>query len=246
MMPIRVTKTIWALVGLSLFSFVLQKLLERFLETDIIAFMGLIPQLVVHGAIWQLVTYMFFHADVGHLVLNLLMLTFIGSELESVWGRWRFLVFYFFCGLVAALTYVFLQLVFAQSSVPMIGSSGGIYGLLIAYGILYGERVLLFMMLFPMKAKYFIWVLAGVEFFTGLFSSASGAVWGSVAHLGGMAGGALYLYGRGWYLVQKKQRLGAPGRRTKDFRKSHLKLVTGQRPDPSSKAKEDDEPRTWH
>lgn len=236
MIPIRVTKTVWSLIGVSLFLFIVQKVCERFLGVDLVGIIGLLPQAVLHGAVWQLFTYMFLHGDVGHLILNLLMLAFIGSELEAVWGRRRFLTFYFFCGLIAALHYLFLQVLFAPSNYPMVGASGGIYGLLMAYGLLFGERVLLFMMLFPMKAKHFIWVLAGVEFLTGLFSSSPGSGWSSVAHLGGMLGGSVYLYAKGWWLVRRKRKGSRSPQGSRKSGKSHLQLVT----------KEGDEPRTWH
>jgi membrane associated rhomboid family serine protease len=244
MMPIRIPRTIWGLIIACMATFIIQQGSAQFAGADLVGVLGLVPQSVAQGALWQLVTYMFLHADVGHLILNLLMLAFIGSELESVWGRRRFLIFYFFCGVVAGLTYLILQLAFWQANVPMIGASGGIYGILLAYGLLFGERVLLFMMLFPMKAKHFIWVLAAVEFLTGLFSGTPGAALSSVAHLGGMAGGFAYLYGRGAWLVWKRKRDSAPSRPRKPG-KSHLKLVKPKDEPPPSKSGDND-PRTWH
>ena len=97
------------------------------------------------------------------------MLAFIGWELESVWGTPRFLRFYFFCSVSAGMLYLFLASSSCTGSgldTPMIGASGAIYGLLVAYGLIFGERVMLFMMLFPMKAKHFVWVLGLIEFMT--------------------------------------------------------------------------------
>jgi len=228
-----------ALVISCLAVFVLQKGFDQFLGTHLLGILGLVPNAVANGAIWQLFTYAFLHADVSHLVLNLLMLAFIGSELEVVWGSRRFLIFYFFCAAMAAVFYLVLQLLFWQGSVPMVGASGGIYGLLMAYGLLFGERVLLFMMLFPMKARHFIWVLAGVEFLTGLFSGVAGGALSSVAHLGGMAGGFAYIYGRGVWLISRRNRSSGGASRKPKSKNSHLKLVVNQGSD-------DGGAKTWH
>ncbi|NDD91138.1 rhomboid family intramembrane serine protease [bacterium] len=246
MMPIRISKTIRALLVLTLGVFIVQKVSDTFLHANLFGIFGLVPSSLAQGAVWQLITYMFLHADVGHLILNLLMLAFIGSELESVWGPRRFLLFYFFCGAVAGLVYLVLQLLVWQANSPMVGASGGIYGLLLAYGLLFGERVLLFMMLFPMKAKHFIWILAGVEFLTGLFSGTPGAALSSVAHLGGMAGGFFYLYGRGTWLVWSRRQEARRALRPKRPGKSHLKLVIDREKTASRSDSNDEDPRTWH
>ena len=99
--------------------------------------------------------------------------------------------------------------------------------------------MLLFMMIFPMKARHFIWVLAGVEFLSGLFSQAGGGAMSSVAHLGGMAAGFIYLYGRGWWLVRQRRQGAKPGIGSKKPQPKHLKLV---RKDDS----DDGTPPTWH
>ncbi|MBU6376315.1 MAG: rhomboid family intramembrane serine protease [Bdellovibrionales bacterium] len=246
MIPIRISKAIRVLLVLNLAIFIIQKVSDQFFGTSLTLSLGLVPNALLQGAFWQLITYMFLHADVGHLILNLLMLAFIGSELESVWGLRRFLFFYFFCGAIAGIVYLVLQLLVWQANSPMVGASGGIYGLLLAYGLLFGERVLLFMMLFPMKAKHFIWILAGVEFLTGLFSGAPGAALSSVAHLGGMGGGFVYLYGRGTWLVWSRRQETRRAQRPKKSGKSHLKLVVDREKPASKPDSEDDEPRTWH
>ncbi|MEN9723263.1 MAG: hypothetical protein RJB38_1249 [Pseudomonadota bacterium] len=240
MMPVRLSRTILGLLVACVVLFIGEQVALSFLGWDLTRALGLVPQSVAGGALWQLLTYGFLHADVTHLVLNLLMLVFIGNELEEVWGVRRFLLFYFFCVVFAGLTYLGLQLLVWQGNVPLVGASGGIYGLLLAYGLLFGERVLLFMMLFPMKAKHFIWVLAGVEFLTGLFSGTPGAALSSVAHLGGMAGGFLYLYGRGWWLILRRKRESS--KRTDRLGKSHLKLVVNDR----DRGNKNDDPPTWH
>lgn len=244
MIALRITPTIKWLSISCLAAFVIQKSADQFFGSNLLASLGLVPSLAVsEGYLWQLLTYSFLHADVSHLVLNLLMLVFIGSELEALWGRRRFLLFYGFCVAMAGLAYLLLQALFWGGNAPMVGASGGIYGLLLAYGLVFGDRVLLFMMLFPMKARHFIWVLAGVEFMTGVFSP--GGALSSVAHLGGMLAGFVYLYGRGWWLIrQRKEASGGGGKGRGSRQKArHLKLVKSSG---KSQDEDDETPKTWH
>lgn len=258
MNPIRLTPTVKWLVITCFAAFVIQKGGDLFLGTHLKEVFALTPDLAIKNfEIWQLFTYSFLHDDPMHLFLNLMMLAFIGSELEAIWGRTRFLRFYFFCTGIAALTYLIAQIAFYRGSVPMVGASGAIYGLLMAYGLLFGERVLLFMMIFPMKAKHFVWVLALVEFISSIFSS--GNAMGSVAHLGGMAAGFGLLWGRAAWKVFKRQHDESASRRQREARvkgASHLKLVANN-PKAGSKSKSgagssgddhdsDGSPKTWH
>lgn len=254
MNPPRLTPAVKALCIAMLATFLVQKTADQFFGADLLGLLGLVPQSVVlQGFVWQIVTYVFLQADVTHLILNLLLLVFIGSELESVWGRRRFLLFFFFCSTMAAMTYLALQILPWNGNgwsghQPLTGASGGLYGLLLAYGLVYGDRVLLLMMLFPLKARHFIWVLAGIEFLTGVFSGAPGGAMGSFAHLGGMAGGFVYLYGRGWWLVRQKHRAGQAKGRAK-ARAGHLRLVPkgGSSDRPKDRdAGDDGRPPTWH
>src|SRR6185437_12319552 len=198
--------------------------------------------------LWQIFTYPFLHSDPLQLILNLLMLVFIGPELEMTWGTSRFVRFYFFCTIFAGFCYLaFASFMGGLAWAPLIGSDAGIYGLLAAYGILFGERVMLFMMLFPMKAKNFVWILAAVEFLCSLSYGRSGA--GSVAALGGMAAGYLFLYGRATWnvFIRKRGQEWATSQRVKRVKGAkHLKLIRpGDKPGGRSGDK-DDEPKTWH
>lgn len=145
---------------------------------------------------WQLLTYAFLHGSMGHLFFNMLGLWMFGSELERVWGRNRFIQFYLASVLTAAVTQLLMLLVLG-SVVPTVGASGGLYGLLLAFGMLFPNRTI--MPLFPpipMKAKVFVAVFGGIELFFGVFGSASGVA--HFAHLGGMLGGWLMIrYWRG-------------------------------------------------
>ncbi len=157
-------------------------------------YLALIPRLVVHGYIWQLITYSFLHFGLLHLIFNALALWMFGSQLESDWGSSRFLEFYFFCTVAAALTTVAVGYMHIPGLSPLtttIGASGGIYGLLVAFGVLYGEsEIMMFPLPFMIKAKYFIW---GIVFLTlvGAIQETGGVA--NFAHLGGLLFGYLYL-----------------------------------------------------
>jgi membrane associated rhomboid family serine protease len=155
---------------------------------------GLWPRAVLQlPAVWQLVTYMFLHDPHGfsHILWNMLTLWLIGADLERDWGTKYFLKYYFLCGVGAGLCVVVASYLFGSVDARTIGSSGALFGLLLAYGILYSDRVMLFAFLFPMKAKYLVMIL-GVISLLGSFGPSGGGV-SYVAHLGGMIFGFLYL-----------------------------------------------------
>jgi len=161
----------------------------------IIVYFALIPkQLVAHGMLWQLISYSFLHLELLHLLFNALALWMFGSQLESDWGSKRFLEFYIFCTVAAALTTVavsYMRILGMSPGTPTIGASGGIYGLLVAFGVLYGEsEIMMFPLPFMIKAKYFVW---GIVFLTlvGAIQETGGVA--NFAHLGGLLFGYLYL-----------------------------------------------------
>ena len=154
---------------------------------------GLVPYDVIHHLfLWQLVTYLFLHGGFFHLLFNMLALWMFGTDLEALWGTQRFLRFYFVTGIGAALC---STLVTPNSTIPIIGASGAIYGLLAAYGLLFPERILLLYFVIPIKAKYFVLILGAITFYSSLTSTGGGVA--HVAHLGGMLFGWLYLRGLG-------------------------------------------------
>jgi len=156
--------------------------------------------------LWQPFTYMFLHANnVSHVLINMLMLWWAGAELETYWGRRYFLFYYMICGIGAALIYcagVFAYYLFTNKtgplSEPMIGASGAIYGLLFAYGVLFGERVVLFLMLFPMKVKYMVMIMGGISLMNLMSQGLSGQV-ADLAHLGGII--------VGWFIIKLGPRI---------------------------------------
>lgn len=250
MMLMRLTRGVKFLLIACFVTFLVQQILDRFFATNLLSWLALVPSaLVFQHRVWQVVTYTFLHADVMHLFFNLLMLAFIGSELEALWGTVRFLRYFFFCSIASGMFYLLLVFLWkgAGLHLPMVGASAGIYGFLVAYGVLFGERVLLFMLLFPMKAKHFIWVLAAIEFLTTLFSGQGGQGSGlsSVAHLGGMGAGLGYLWG--WATLKKLQKRAqqhSPQGSALRKKRDHLKLVINR--ERNNRNSDPPHSKTWH
>jgi membrane associated rhomboid family serine protease len=144
-------------------------------------------------AVWQLVTYMFLHDpySFSHILFNMLTLWMFGMDLERQWGTRRFMNYYFLCGVGAGICVVVANLLFAGGGGRTIGASGAIYGLLLAFGMLYPDRQVLFSFLFPIKAKYFVMILGAIAFLSS-FAAPGGPV-SHIAHLGGMVFGYFYL-----------------------------------------------------
>ena len=135
---------------------------------------------------WQVLSYAFLHGDIGHLFFNMLGLWMFGAELERLWGRNRYLQFLLVSVVVAAAA----QLLVTFLS-PTVGASGGLFGLLLAFGMLFPNRTI--MPLFPpipMKARTFVFVFGGLELLLGVYGGGGIA---HFAHLGGMLGGWLMI-----------------------------------------------------
>ncbi len=171
---------------------------SRDLYEQTITYIGLVPYLVTHGYIYQLLTYSFLHESIGHILFNMIGLWMFGSQLEGGWGYGAFLKFYFFCVFGAALTTVAVSYsgVGGVSPItPTIGASGGIFGLIAAFGVIYAENeILLFPLPFSVKAKYFA---IGFAFLTLIgairATSAPGGAIAYSAHLGGLVFGFLFV-----------------------------------------------------
>jgi len=269
MNPIRLTPGVKTLLIIYGVVFLLQQTIDTFFGGGLLYTFGLVPaEFVIHHRFYQLFTYSFFHAEVLHVFFNCLMLAFIGPDIESTWGRTKFLQYYFFCILSSGLIYLlFMMFKEVGLTAPMVGASGGLYGLLIAYGLIFGERTMLFMMLFPMKAKHFVWILAAIEFMTTAFSRGGGTA--GVAHLGGMGAGFCYLWVRATLSIKRRQKakgelqgfsralqkLKALNPNSKRKASNHLKLIINNardqaKPKPKGKSGDEDDhdgnPKTWH
>jgi len=157
---------------------------------------GLVPVAVISQfRIWQLVTYMFVHAGVFHILFNMLALWMFGTELERVWGTRYFLKFYFVTGVGAAiLTVVFSLLPFGFAQQVhysiVVGASGAIYGLLLAFALYFPDRPIYMYFVFPIPARIFVMILGAIELLSSL--SAPGGV-ANATHLGGLLVGYAFL-----------------------------------------------------
>ena len=168
---------------------------------DYIVWFGLWADLVIHKFFfWQLVTYLFLHGGWFHIIFNMFALWMFGSDLESKWGGKKFLFYYFLTGIGAGILDVTLNTLFVASPPPTIGCSGAVYGLLLAYGMLFPERLIYLYMIIPIKAKWFVVIMGAIELVS---SFGAGSSVSHFAHLGGMLFGYLYL--RGWSLPYRWQ-----------------------------------------
>jgi membrane associated rhomboid family serine protease len=181
---------------------------------SVFAWLALSPYHVFHGLrIWQLATYLFLHGGIWHLLINMFTLWMFGITLEKDWGTRRFLKYYFICGIGAGLCDVSVNALLGHWDSSTIGASGAIYGLLLAFGVMYPETTILFSFLFPIKAKYFVMIYGAIELLSAMNVNTGVS---NIAHLGGMAFGFIYLKMhfptldleevRGWYRNWKMQR----------------------------------------
>lgn len=150
---------------------------------------GLQPYSITHDLyLWQLVTYIFLHGGFFHILFNMFALWMFGGELERTWGSREFLKFFFICGIGAGISSVLME---PNSTIPTIGASGAVYGILLAYGLLFPNRIIHLYMIIPIPAKYFVMMIGGIAFMSS-FSGGGGGI-AHIAHLGGMVFGFLYL-----------------------------------------------------
>ena len=164
----------------------------------ILKWFALIPSGVVPGMrIWQPFTYIFLHAGLFHLLINMLMLWMFGRDLELNWGKRRFLNYFFLCGVGAGLIEVVVKTVpifFGRSfsDTPTIGASGAIFGILIANAVLFPDRrIWLIPLPVTIPMRPYVAVMGAIEFFGTLGSGGDGVA--HICHLGGMLIGYLYL-----------------------------------------------------
>jgi len=154
---------------------------------------GLRPYDVTHRLfLWQPVTYLFLHAGFFHIIFNLFALWMFGADLERMWGPRRFLTYFFLTGVGAGVFDVLLQ---PSSITTTIGNSGAVYGVLLAFGLLFPERPIYLWLLIPVKAKWFVLIMGLIEFVSSF--QMPGSKISHIAHLGGMLVGFLYLRGGG-------------------------------------------------
>ncbi|TDJ09017.1 MAG: rhomboid family intramembrane serine protease [Deltaproteobacteria bacterium] len=208
--------------------FILQNIFTKFVGFPLEAYLGLSGERFFSGHLYELFTYPLMGRGLWEVLFNSLLLWFIGSDLENSWGTKRYLSFLLVAVLGAGVTYLLIYLGFLTSyAAPLTGLSGIVNFLMLAYAILYPNRLFSFMFVFPIKAKHFCMIIIGMEVFLGVFSP-MGAI--SLSHLGSMAAGYAYMV----YLSR-------PRKRPKPRGKANLYLVK----DPK-KGPKDDSPKYWH
>jgi membrane associated rhomboid family serine protease len=161
--------------------------------------LGLMPSEVVHGRLWQVVTYMFLHGTIGHIFFNMLALWMFGTELERMWGTPFFVRYYFATGIAAAFSTILFSLApFAVTErlydSITIGASGAIYGVLLAYGLTFPNRPIYVYLVFPIPAKYFVMIMGAIALLSSVGDTGGGIA--HITHLGGLAAGYVLLRGR--------------------------------------------------
>jgi membrane associated rhomboid family serine protease len=171
--------------------FIIQSAVASFTSYNgwMLAHFGMTPVYFIRAFhLWQPVTYMFMHGGLFHLLMNMFVLWMFGMDVERRMGSRTFAIFYFFCGIGAGLlTCVFLR----NWDIPTIGASGAIFGVMLAFGLMFPDRIILVFFVLPMRAFYFVLLLGLFELYYLVFGLRGGISYS--AHVGGMLFGYLFL-----------------------------------------------------
>ena len=200
--PNLFTNAIKILVSVNFGIFVLQTIADA--EVLFFPLFGLVPKMVWSELmIWQPITYLFFHGGIWHVLINMFVLWMFGSELERIWGKHRFLKFYFMTGIGSGLITMFFSL---KSMTPIVGASGAVYGVLLAYGLTYPNRQIYLYGIIPIKS---IWFVIGIGFIAFMSSFNNLSQVSHITHLSGMLIGYLMLkrpfqWKNFWFSIRKK------------------------------------------
>lgn len=185
------TPTVKRIIIACIVVFVMQ-IISGGLRGPITGLFSLTPSLVIARLyLWQLFTYIFLHGSVFHLLINMLILFMFGCELERNWGRRSFWKYFLVTGIGAGICITAVNFFSYQGST--LGASGAIYGVLLAYGLTFPDRIIHVMLFFPLPAKYAVIIFGGIAFLSTLSDSMSGV--SHTAHLAGMLVGYIYLKG---------------------------------------------------
>ena len=200
--PALFTDAIKILVSVNFGIFLLQTVART--EGLFFPLFGLVPKLVwSEFMIWQPFTYLFFHGGIWHVLINMFVLWMFGSELERIWGKGHFLKFYFVTGVGAGLVTMIFGL---NSMTPIVGASGAVYGVLLAYGLTYPNRTVYLYGIIPIKSLWFV-IGIGVIAFMSSFDNISQI--SHLTHLSGMMIGYLMLkrpvrFNDLWFTIRKR------------------------------------------
>ncbi|MGE3756907.1 MAG: rhomboid family intramembrane serine protease [Pseudobdellovibrionaceae bacterium] len=183
---------------------VFQTLLEKLAGVPFSNYFAMTPKDVLFGyQLWQPFTYMFLHGGLWHLLLNMMMMVFIAPELENRWGPRFFTIFYVICGVGAGLFHILATTLYASFSgvsvgleIPVVGASGALFGLMVSYAVLYGDRtIVVWPVPIPMQARVYVMILAGIQILGAISGEDSSQAF--LVHLGGLIVGYIVLKLRG-------------------------------------------------
>ena len=200
--PQLFTDAIKLLVSVNLTIFFLQTISGK--EHLLFDLFGLVPQAIWSDfMIWQPLTYLFFHGNIWHILINMFVLWMFGSELENAWGRKSFLKYYFMTGIGAGIVTCLFNL---QSNIPVVGASGAVYGILLAYGLSFPNRTVYLYGLIPIKSIWFVIAIGILAFFSSFQQMTQIS---HLTHISGMAIGYIFLKRRWrlkdiWFKIRKK------------------------------------------
>ena len=185
--PSLFTDAIKFIISINFLIFILQYLSG--MEDELFTIFGIVPSKTFGELmLWQPITYLFFHGGIWHVLINMFVLWMFGSELEKFWGKKEFLRFFFITGIGSGLITVLFSL---SSTNPVVGASGAIYGVLLAYGLLFPNRLVYLYFLIPIKVKYLVILIGAIAFFSSLNPGNSNI--SHLTHLSGMVIGFIYL-----------------------------------------------------
>ncbi len=145
---------------------------------------------IYHLQIWRFITFQFLHANLEHILFNMIALYFFGPLVESFWGSRRYLAFYLLCGMAGPVMYIILWrlgVLIAYPYVPLIGASAGIFGVLIAGAMIAPNATVLIYGIIPARLRVVAWLALAFAAYSALFQGANAG--GDAAHLGGAAAG---------------------------------------------------------
>ena len=220
---------------------------------------GFVPVAFLKGAFWQILTYPFLHGGLFHLMINMFMLYMFAPHLEKLWGTKKFCWYYVFCAIGGAVLHTFIWIAsfyfvtddpnIKPGVIPIVGASGALYGLIMAFARLFGEAQVLAFFIIPMKMKTFAMLIIFIEIVSAINSSESGVA--HLVHLGGLAAGFLIIKffgkdlhnfpfggggGGGWGRRRKRQ----------DTAQRLNVILGGKHPDNQNKDHKGKYPITWN
>lgn len=215
--------------------FVLSNILEKTTGSSLLAYMSLSARGLFNGHVYQLLTFPFIEKSFMNILFNGLIIWFVGSDLEVLWGKKLYIQFLLTCSFSTALIYLLITAGIMgdalSMSFPLFGLNSVCYGLLGAYAIIYADRQFSFLMLFPMKAMWFCVLLGGIQLYSAIFSTYSKSAW---AHLAGLIFGISFLRIKSFLVAKKRQ--GIENNKKARINKSHLHIVKD----------DDDKPKFYH